>query len=118
MLHRMRATLGVTDPTDAALRKIGGPAVWRCLGRVVDRFAPVVRASSAGSLTRMYARATRVDARSTAAELMRRLAARARRRPWHRDEPTWDAAHPESVLYDAGGQDAKDAFFAAVSSER
>jgi hypothetical protein len=117
MLHRMRATLDPPDVTDAALRKIGGPAVWRFVGRIVDRFAPVVRASSEGSLTRMYARATRANTRSTAAELMRRLAARARRRGWHHEDLTWDAAHRESVLYEAGGQEAKDAFFAAVRSE-
>jgi hypothetical protein len=117
MLNRMRVTLDVPDVSADALRTIGGPAPWRMLGRCVDWLAPVARAGSDGSLTRMYARATRADSRATARELARRLVMRARRGA-HEQDRTWDASHPESVLFDSGGRSGKEAFLAAVGSLR
>ena len=117
MLHRSRRTLGVPGLPDQALSTIGGPSVWRALGRAVDRAAPVPSASTDGSLSRMYARATRADGPSTAVELGRRVTARARRQAWHLEEaPTWDATHPQSVLYPSGGEVAKQAFLTAVGA--
>jgi hypothetical protein len=118
MLHRMRATLGTGDVTDAVLRQIGGPGVWRVLGRVVDRMSPVAHAGPQGSLTRMYARATRADTRATVVELGHRLAARARRGVWAEPEHTWDASHPDSVLYESGGPTERASFFAAIALGR
>ncbi|WP_170182645.1 nucleotidyltransferase domain-containing protein [Blastococcus colisei] len=118
MLHRMRATFGSPEIPDEVLRQIGGRGSWRVLGRVVDRVAPVTRAGPDGSLTRMFARATRADGRSAAVELGHRLIARARRGGWAEPDHTWDAAHPHSVLYESGGASAKAAFFDAVGARR
>lgn len=115
MLRRSRATLGVPGLPDAALDEVGGVGVWRWLGRGVDRLSPVAASGPEGSLSRMYARATRADGRGTATELSRRLVARARRQAWHLEEtPTWDPDHPESVLHDSGGPQARRAFLDAV----
>lgn len=114
MLHRARASLGLPTVTDERLRQIGGSRPWRGLGRIVDRVAPVTRAGPDGSLTRMYARATRADGYATARELMHRVGARMRRRGWTEEDHTWDASHPNSVLHESGGTAERSAFFAAV----
>jgi hypothetical protein len=115
MLHRMRATLGGQGVPDSALRTIGGSAAWRALGRVVDRYSPILHADVEGSAARMYARATRADGRATAEELARRLLARSRRRHSPDIDPAWDELDPQSLRHESGGSAGREAYLAAVA---
>lgn len=115
MLQRTKTTLDVAGLPQRALVGIGGSTLWRAAGRIVDRVAPVTRATPQGSLTRMYARATRADGRQTLRELTRRLGARAARRGLRADVPTWDSKHPQSVLFNAGGEATKSRFLERIA---
>jgi hypothetical protein len=111
MLQRARRTLDVPGLSDDVLAGLGGSTVLRRVGRWVDRIAPVVAAAPEGSLTRLYARATRGDGWHTTRELSRRVLTSARRRLADQPEaPTWDPADPQSVLYPSGGRAMKELY--------
>ena len=117
MLQRARASLSIHGLTDTALGTIGGARAWRDLGRVIDHWAPVVRAGNEGSATRIYARATRADGAGAAVELSKRLLARARRQATRREQvPTWDPTHPRSILFPSGGLAERNTFLRSVAS--
>lgn len=116
MLRRADRALPLGMPAEV-LDDLAPSRGWAAVPGAIDHLAPLEESSGRPSASRIVLRATRSTGVESATELARRSArwaaggARRERRALDRDP-----ASPTSFLYDAGGADARAAFFELVTS--
>lgn len=114
VLVRARETLGAPIPDDA-VRALLGWRLWHGIVTGLARAFPAERTRERGSPVTLLARASSSTVPATLAEGLRGVGSRllrvVRKGDWQRDEARKDPSDPGSLLYQAGGPEAREAFF-------
>lgn len=120
VLVRARETLGAPVPHNA-VRALLGSRLWYGVVTGVARAFPAERTRERGSPVTLLARASSRSVPATFAEALRGVASRLLRvmtkGDWQRDEASEDPSDPGSLLYQAGGPEARRAFFRELAEE-
>lgn len=115
-LAQARRVLGADVPADA-IHALVPSRLWRSVAAAANRFAPVELESGEASLGRIVARSTRGTAGTSIAALLSKTLKRAK--TWEsveaRVQRGLDPASCGSMLFDAGGRPAREAFLRALA---